>query len=325
MIAHLASTTPDGPLLRTLHPVLTADGVWFHGRATGEKARALGRPAVITTERVIARIPSYVFDPARACPATTWFEATELHGTLVAEEDPDRKAAVLQKMMQDYQPEGGFVPITADDPSYRQAVAKLLIFGVRGKPTVHVKVGQGKPDAVRLKVLEHLWATGQTQAIDTIRALAPELPDPAFLASPARLFVNPDALCPGLEATYWNEGIPLERLRTAHVQSSAWVIARVGPRVVASARAIADGAKCAWVYDVIVAEDWRGRGLGDAVMRTLLDHAAVRDCARVMLGTKDAEGFYRRMGFKPRAEARRRPYTPIEMVLERDLPIGPLV
>lgn len=325
MLAHLATTTPDGPILRTLHPIHTEDGTWFHGRATGEKARAIGRAAVITTESVICRVPSYVFDPARACPATTYFETSELRGALVVEEDPARKAAILQRMMEQYQAEGGYVPITADDPRYRQSVRNLLVFGVRGAPTQHVKIGQEKPVEVRLRVLRHLWDTGQVDAVDRIRALAPDLPDPEFLRSPARLFVSPHELCPGLEATYWNEGIPLERLQRAHGGSSAWIVAKDGERVVASARALGDGAKYAWIYDVIVVPEWRGRGLGDAVMRALLEHPAVRDCARVLLATKDADGFYRRMGFRPRGEARKRPYPSIELVLERDRPIGPLV
>ena len=46
-VAHLSTTLPDGtPLARTLHPIVVGDTVWFHGRATGEKARTVGRAAV---------------------------------------------------------------------------------------------------------------------------------------------------------------------------------------------------------------------------------------------------------------------------------------
>lgn len=324
MIAHLASTTDAGPLLRTLHPIHTARGTWFHGRASGEKARALGRPAVISSEEIVARIPSYVFDPDRACPATTWFVATELRGVLESLEDPVEKAAVLQAMMEAYQPEGGHVPISADDPRYRQSVAKLLIFGIRGEATRRVKIGQDKPVATRHRVLEWLWAQGDCRAIDRIRELDPALPDPPFLAAPARIRVAPQRLVPGVGDAYWNLGLPPDRLLEAHRRASAWVVAEIEGRVVASARAMADGTKNAWIYDVFVVEGQRGRGLGDRLLRLLLDHAAVRDCARVFLRTRDAQPFYARHGFVPAHAARRRPYPSEEMVLERPRPIGPL-
>ncbi len=71
--------------------------------------------------------------------------------------------------------------------------------------------------------------------------------------------------------------------------------------LVATARAIADGGKYAWVYDVCVRGDWRGRGLGKAVTRLLLEHPAVRSCRVVRLGTRDAQSLYAGFGFVPLA------------------------
>ena len=321
------STLPDGtPLARTLHPIVVGDTVWFHGRATGEKARTVGRAAVVTTESVICRLPSYVFDAERACPATTWFEAVEVRGEVVRAEG-EEKARILQAMMESYQPEGGYVPITATDPRYRQSVDKLLLFGVRGEVRGRVKVGQGKPEAVLAAVNAHLWKTGEVGALARVLQLFPERTLPPVLTLDGLRFDVAPTRVPLelLRDLYWNVGIPDARLEAAHRGSTAWLTVLRGDRIVASARAVADGAKFAWIYDVVVAEDCRGHGLGKALMRALLDHAAVRDCARVLLGTRDAMDFYRDLGFVPRAEARRRPYVSTEMVLERELPIGPVV
>lgn len=54
-------------------------------------------------------------------------------------------------------------------------------------------------------------------------------------------------------------------------------------RLVAFARALTDGTYRAFVYDVVVAEDRRGDGLGRRVVEELLDHHGVRDVEAVDL------------------------------------------
>src|SRR5262249_22573047 len=90
-------------------------------------------------------------------------------------------------------------------------------------------------------------------------------------------------------------------------------------RVCATARAVSDTAKCSWIYDVMVAPAWRGRGLGEALVRLLLDHPAVRHARRVYLGTRDAQAVYAKLGFGGREtlETRRRPYQATAMILSR--------
>jgi ribosomal protein S18 acetylase RimI-like enzyme len=87
--------------------------------------------------------------------------------------------------------------------------------------------------------------------------------------------------------------------------------------LISSARAIADGGKCAWVYDVWVRPDWRRRGLARAVMRLLLEHPAVRGCRLLRLGTRDAQALYAGFGFVPVGQLPPRPYSTTEMVLLR--------
>ena len=78
-------------------------------------------------------------------------------------------------------------------------------------------------------------------------------------------------------------------------------------------------AKRAWIFDVMVAPERRGRRLGEAVVRLLLGHPAVRSTRRVYLGTRDAQAFYARLGFGDRAEleTRQRHHAHTEMILIR--------
>lgn len=326
---HLALAGDGGrPILRTVDAVVLArDGAWsiaFHGAPAGEKMEGLGRDAVAQAEEVVASIPSYFVDPARACPATTYYVSAQAHGPLHEVTDPERKAEVLTALMQKYQPEGGHVPIAHDHPLYAKAIRGLLVAEVRAtRIDCKAKLGQNRTPAERVRVLEGLWrrgAPGDVGAIATILARFPELPTPAFLradGTDARLscHLEGDALDEAaalLEGAYWLAGVSRERVRAALAASAACVGARdADGRLVSFARATSDG-RTAWIYDVVVRPDARRTGVGAATLRVLLDHPAVRG-ARVRLTTRDARGFYARFGFGDLADAPR-PWPVVEMV-----------
>lgn len=317
-VVHLASTTVDGlPLLRALHSVFLDGGLYFHGAPAGEKLEAIDRPAVVCAETVLAEIPSYFPDPERACPATTYYESVQAHGTLRKVTDDAEKAAALQALMQKYQPEGGHQPIRADDPLYKKAVAGVLVLRLDvqhldGK----AKLAQNRSPAELRSVLSQLWQRGRAEdprAIDRVAAVLAErqgraaLPD--FLRGPRETLLccalgtddaeaDADAAADLLTDAYWNTWPTRDQLRQSHLGATAWVGARdLGGRLVATARALSDGGKFALIYDVMVAAAWRGQGLGDAVVGLLLQHPRLRHAPRIWLRTRDAMDFYRRYGF----------------------------
>lgn len=322
---HLAAVTPAGaPILRAVHVVVLGDCVYFHGAPAGEKLAALGAEVVLTADEIVAELPSYFSDPERACPATTLYRSAQLHGRLEAVEDPDEKAAALQALMRRYQPEGGHAPITASDPRYARAVRGVLVCRVRlGALDGKAKLAQNRDEPAVRGLLERLWARGRPGdpvAIERIRAAHPSRPTPAFLAAPAGFSLHCAAIGEGdaaaaaalLDGTYWNEGISRDALVAVHAPSHAWVCARdAAGALVATARALSDGRKNAWIYDVVVAPGARGRGLGQALVRLLLDHPALRHVRRVRL---DAHSLYARLGF---VETNRGPGGRSEMTLQR--------
>lgn len=306
----VATVDPEGaPHLRTLHGVVVDDAICFHGSPKGERAAMIGWPAVVSVEEVVAGAPSYFFDPVRACPATTYYVSAQARGVIAQVVDPGRKAAVLEALMRRFQPEGGYTPITADDPLYRGPIAGIDVQEVRlGDVRGKAKLGQNRRPEDLARLIEGLWGRGEAgdpAAIERLLAANPGAPRPAFLAGPGGASLHP-ALAPAeLDAavalvadTYWNEGVPAEQIRRAHLGSTAWVGARDRDHgLVATARAVSDGAKHGWIYDVAVAPAWRRRGLGAALLRLLLDHPALRRTAQIHLQTRDAHGFYRRFGF----------------------------
>ncbi len=311
---HLCGADDAGrPIARTVHGVLVDGALALHAAPAGEKLGLVGRPVVAFTEEVVAEIPSWFVDPERACPATTYYRAVQVHGVLETVEDPAAKARVLAALMARFQPEGRHVPITHDHPLYDKAVRGLLVARVSlerldGK----AKLGQNRSPEERARILELLWQRGHVgdpRAIELVRRANPDTPTPPFLAAPARLrlatWLGPgdlDGALALLRGAYWNVGLSEDALRRSHLGSAAWVGAHDdGGRLVATARAASDGGKHAWIYDVVVAPEHRGRGLGQAVVRLVCDHPAVRGARLTHLHTRDAQAFYARLGFAPPA------------------------
>lgn len=72
----------------------------------------------------------------------------------------------------------------------------------------------------------------------------------------------------------------------------------------------AEGAASVWIEDVVVAEGWRRRGIGRALLQSVLDWAACRGASRaqllVDLDNPPALDFYRKLGWaETRLGARR--------------------
>ncbi len=313
---HVASTTKEGqPVLRALHSVCVDGLIAFHGAKAGETRLCLGRRAVVSAEKVVASIPSYFVDPERACPATTYYESVQAKGDLVEIVDINEKARLLDAFMQKYQTEGGYVPLDAANPLYKKELKGLFVYGVRidelqGK----FNLGQRRKGKELASIALGLWKRGDAgdlAAVDKIVAARPEesLPGPAGPAGssiPAGLQLRCQMderqitqVVELLRGSYWNLGVEDHHIATAHRNSSAWVGAlNVEGEVLGSGRALADGAKFAWILDVIVAPRKQTQGIGSALMKMLLDHPKVRDCLSVGLVTKDAQEFYGRFGFE---------------------------
>lgn len=335
-VLHLSGSGADGrPVVKTVDAaVVELDGrpfVAFHGAPAGEKLELLGRPVVATTEEVVASIPSTFLDPERACPATTLYRSVVARGVLTEIEREAHKARVLTALLEKLQPEGGYVPM---DPGgarfgelYRKVVAGLLVAGVTlDDVTGKQKLAQNRTEAERARIGERLFARGapgDLRALRLVREASPlDAPWP-FLRGPLGSSLEPspderevDEAVALVGGEYWNEGISPEVLREAHLESSAWVVARLEGRVVATARAVSDRAKRAWIYDVGVARPLRRRGLGRAVVGLLLRHPALARVLDVRLATRDAEGVYAPLGFRPTSPDER-PYRSRELRLDR--------
>lgn len=111
-----------------------------------------------------------------------------------------------------------------------------------------------------------------------------------------------------LAATYWVPGIARETVEHAARHSALLVGAFAADgRQVGYARVVSDQARFAYLCDVVVAEEFRGRGLGRAMVRHALEHPDLATINTWILATRDAHGVYAPLGFLPVTDPASRP------------------
>ncbi len=100
------------------------------------------------------------------------------------------------------------------------------------------------------------------------------------------------------EESYWGARIPWETFSCACSGSLCFGLVEED-RLSAFARVVTDGATFAWLCDVFVDQDARGRGLGKTLMAGIMADPRLQGLRRWGLATADAHGLYRQYGFEP--------------------------
>jgi GNAT superfamily N-acetyltransferase len=104
-----------------------------------------------------------------------------------------------------------------------------------------------------------------------------------------------------LTRSYWSPGIPKAVVEKAIAGSLCFGLFSEQGNQVGFARAITDGASFAYLADVYVLEEHRGKGLGKWMVETILAHPSLQGLRRILLATRDAHELYARFGFEPLA------------------------
>jgi GNAT superfamily N-acetyltransferase len=129
-------------------------------------------------------------------------------------------------------------------------------------------------------------------------AYTAERPPYLITCDPAR--IDLDTVFGWLRRSYWAENIPRETVARAIRHSMPFGIF-AGARLVGFARVVSDRATFAYVADVFVEEEARGRGLAVWLMEVIRAHPELQGLRRWMLATRDAHGLYAKSGFLPMA------------------------
>lgn len=96
--------------------------------------------------------------------------------------------------------------------------------------------------------------------------------------------------------SYWGQGRKMETVERALENSLNFGLYK-DTQQIGFARVVTDYCTFAWVADVFVVNEYRGRGLSKWLMKVVLDHPGLEAMRRWVLATRDAHDLYRQFGF----------------------------
>ncbi len=100
------------------------------------------------------------------------------------------------------------------------------------------------------------------------------------------------------QLSHWARGMSRTTLERALSHSLVFG-AYEGGKQIGFARVITDHATFAYLSDVFIVPEARGKGAGRALLHAMLEHPDLQDLRRFLLVSRDARPFYARLGFSP--------------------------
>jgi len=104
------------------------------------------------------------------------------------------------------------------------------------------------------------------------------------------------------ERSYWAKGISFSLVEKS-IQNSLNFGVYQQEEQVGYARVISDFTTFAYLCDVFILPDYRGRGLSKWLITCIQEHPELQGLRRFMLMTRDAHGLYSQHGFSPLKDA----------------------
>ena len=98
------------------------------------------------------------------------------------------------------------------------------------------------------------------------------------------------------EDSYWAQERTLAQTEKA-IENSICFGVYAEKRQIGFARVVSDCATFAYIGDVFILDEFRGKGLSKKLMQAMLAHPDLQNLRRWILATKDAHGLYEQFGF----------------------------
>ncbi|WP_046173617.1 GNAT family N-acetyltransferase [Domibacillus indicus] len=117
-----------------------------------------------------------------------------------------------------------------------------------------------------------------------------------FMISDESSLMNLDIVSYLLSSTYWASKRTKEAIE-ASIQNSISFGVYHNNRQIGFARAVTDRAVFSWILDVVIDERYREKGIGQWLMKCMLEHPDMKH-TKFALATTDAHEFYKKFNFK---------------------------
>lgn len=113
--------------------------------------------------------------------------------------------------------------------------------------------------------------------------------------------------------SYWAKNIPLDTVRRSLQHSFCFGVYH-GKKQVGLARLVTDKTTFAYLCDVFILPEHRGKGLSKWLLSVIHTHPDLQGFRRWLLGTKDAHGLYAQFGWT------RLPEDVVPRIMQRHFP-----
>jgi len=130
-VGRMATVNRKGfPVIKPVNYVYWKGKVYLHSSTRGEKIRDLrrGSPVCFEVDEPVA----YVTAMGPTCRSTYYFRSIIVKGTGAIVNQPAKKLKVIEKLMEKYQPEGGYGGV-AEEVLRKTAVVEISIREMTGK------------------------------------------------------------------------------------------------------------------------------------------------------------------------------------------------
>lgn len=125
---------------------------------------------------------------------------------------------------------------------------------------------------------------------------------PGYLVSTDLTKISLERVHKFLTSAYWSKDISLECVEKSIKNSLPFGLycdRTETIELIGFARVVSDYSTFAYLCDVFIIEEWRGRGLSKWLLECVFSHPELQGLRRFCLGTKDAHGLYLPFGFTP--------------------------
>src|SRR3954470_7416356 len=164
-LGHFVTVGADGQPHIGLYPFLfLGDTIEIHLHRADEQLKDLltNKKCVFEVDQIHGTIPSHWTHPTNAMFATAYHRTVIFECDAEVSEDPEVLAAQQQRLMQHYQPDGGYTSVTTGHAMYRGAFKEIraLTLTVRAR-RVKWKLAQNRSRELREKMIRELRARGR--------------------------------------------------------------------------------------------------------------------------------------------------------------------
>jgi len=167
-IGHLAFSGPDGwPRLTALNYVYDGRILW-HGAVAGERFECLKKDprASFFAVSLQTYLPSHFLSEENAAGSSVAFKSVAVRGHCQFIEDPREKCAILNLLMEKYQPEGRYNRLSPEDEMYKKVLRATGVFALIPEAmTGKFKFAQQKSEEDRGQIAAKLRERGNPSDI----------------------------------------------------------------------------------------------------------------------------------------------------------------